>query len=64
MSDSVRIVLDTPGPTVTVEANADIATVSAEVERLYHMAMKDWKPTRGLAAGSGFTTERLGECLE
>lgn len=51
MSDPVKVVIDTPGPTITV---ADKAL------ELYQEALKHWTPTRGIAAGTGFQFERSG----
>ena len=57
----VKVCIDTPGPTITVEATGVLDDVAAKAMELYREALKDWTPNRGMAAGTGFHTERSWE---
>lgn len=60
----VKVVIDTPGPTITVEA-ADLDTVAAKALDLFREAVQHWPrdpaPTRGAGFTVGSTTERSWE---
>lgn len=56
---AVKVVIDTPGPTITLEATGVLDDVTAKAMEIYREIVKDWpRPKDGIAAGSGFHTER------
>jgi hypothetical protein len=42
MSDPVKVVIDTPGPTITVEAHGGVDTIIGKALALYRDVVKDW----------------------
>lgn len=57
-----KVVIDTAGPTITVESEAALDEVAAKALELYRETAPDWpreKPSIG--AGTGFHSERSWE---
>lgn len=59
MSDLVKVCIDTPGPTITVEAHGELDTITQKALALYRDVVRDWpRPADRMGSGTGFHTER------
>lgn len=59
-SQLVKVTIDTPGPTVVIEAHADLDTVATKALALFHEAATVTVVPK-MAGGVGFTTERSSD---
>lgn len=60
--NSVKVVIDTPGPTITVEATGTLADVAAKALELF-TAAGGW-PTQGNTVGFGTVASHIERYVE